>query len=65
MSQYTYIPPPPYIYSSISHPLERYLGMLDRGCREKLFLMGDRKHRDDLKNLQRGDVRHRLQKNMN
>ena len=49
MSQYKYIPPPPRTYSRISHPLERYLDMLNRGCRKKLFLIGDREHRDDLK----------------
>ena len=42
-------PPPPHTYSRISHPLERYLGMLNRGCREKLFLMKDKKYRDDPK----------------
>ena len=49
MSRYTYIPPLPHTYSRIFHPLEKYLSMLNRGCRGKSFLMGDRKHRDDPK----------------
>ena len=37
MSQYTYISLPTRTNSRIFNPLERYLGMLNRGCRESHF----------------------------
>ena len=42
-------PPPPRRYSRIFHSFERYLGLLNKEYREKLFLMEDREHRDNLK----------------
>ena len=48
MSKYIYIPPPR-THSRIFHPLERYLDMLSKKYRQKLFLMGDREQRDDPK----------------
>ena len=40
--------PPPHRSSRISYPPERYLGMLAEDV-EKIFLIGDKAHGDDLK----------------
>ena len=44
------VPPPPHRSSRISHPTERYLSILIEDV-EKIFLMEDRKHKDDLEKL--------------
>ena len=42
------VPPPPRRSSRISYPLERYLAMLKEDIK-KIFFVGDKDHRDDLK----------------
>ena len=44
---------PPCRYSRISHPLKKYIGMLNRRYKEKLFLMKIG-NRDDPKPITRG-----------
>ena len=42
------VPSPPCRSSRVSHPSERYLNILTKNV-EKIFLIGDKSHGDDLK----------------